>query len=66
MIIDKNSVLQGKHSKPILVDVFYKETNQQKPIVLFCHGYKGFKDWGAWNLMAKAFASKESFVAQCV
>ena len=61
MIIDKNSVLQGKHSKPILVDVFYKETNQQKPIVLFCHGYKGFKDWGAWNLMAKAFADAGFF-----
>jgi pimeloyl-ACP methyl ester carboxylesterase len=61
MIINKNSVLQGKHNKPILVDVFYKETNQQKPIVLFCHGYKGFKDWGAWNLMAKAFADAGFF-----
>ncbi len=61
MIIDKSTVLQGKHNKPILVDVFYKETKQPKPIVIFCHGYKGFKDWGAWNLMAKSFADAGFF-----
>ena len=51
-----NQVIEGKHNKPILMDVFYKETNQPKPVVIFCHGYKGFKDWGAWNLMAEEFA----------
>ena len=61
MIISKNNILQGKHSKPILVDVFYNETQQSKPVVIFCHGYKGFKDWGAWNLMAKAFADAGFF-----
>lgn len=24
-------------------------------IVIFCHGYKGFKDWGAWNIVAEKF-----------
>ena len=61
MIVNKNQILEGKHSKPILVDVFYKETNQPKPILIFCHGYKGFKDWGAWNLMAKLFADSGFF-----
>ena len=51
-----NFTIEGKHQKPIVTDVFYKETNIAKPVVIFCHGYKGFKDWGAWNLMAKAFA----------
>ena len=23
--------------------------------MIFCHGYKGYKDWGAWNLVADAF-----------
>lgn len=61
MRIIKNTILQGKHNKPILVDIFYKETNQPKPIIIFCHGYKGFKDWGAWNLMAEAFATAGFF-----
>lgn len=53
----RNHILEGKHDKPILIDVFYKETHQPKPVVIFCHGYKGFKDWGAWNLMAEAYAN---------
>jgi uncharacterized protein len=56
MTITKNIIIEGIHNKPILVDVFYKTDNSPKPILIFCHGYKGFKDWGAWNVMAKAFA----------
>ena len=50
-----NISIQGKHGKPILLDVFYNKTKSKKPIIIFCHGYKGFKDWGAWNLMAEQF-----------
>lgn len=53
--------IQGKHKKPIPMDYHYMENGQLKPVIIFCHGYKGFKDWGAWNLMAKAFA-KAGFV----
>ena len=28
----------------------------------FAHGYKGYKDWGAWNLMAEKFA-KNGFIS---
>jgi uncharacterized protein len=52
----KNQVLKGIHNKPILTDVYYNKTNTKKPIVIFAHGYKGYKDWGAWHLVAKAFA----------
>ena len=61
MKIVKNILVDGTHKKPILTDVFYTKTNQPKPIVIFCHGYKGFKDWGAWNLMAEAFADAGFF-----
>lgn len=50
------TIIQGNHKKPILIDYHYVETSQLKPVIIFCHGYKGFKDWGAWNLMAEAFA----------
>jgi len=59
--IHTNQILHREHQKPILIDAFYKQTNQPKPIVIFCHGYKGFKDWGAWNLMAKTFANSGFF-----
>lgn len=56
MTITKNIILEGQHEKPILTDVFYQENKKTKPIIIFCHGYKGFKDWGAWDLMARAFS----------
>lgn len=56
-----NFLIKGNHNKPIVTDYFYKENNQPKPIIIFCHGYKGFKDWGAWNLMATYFAEKDIF-----
>ncbi|MCI2229481.1 alpha/beta hydrolase [Polaribacter sp. MSW13] len=61
MKMTKNIILQGKHHKPILVDVIYKETHQPKKVIIFCHGYKGFKDWGAWNSMAQTFAKAGFF-----
>jgi len=61
MKIITNQIVNGNSQKPILADVFFYEIHQPKPIVIFCHGYKGFKDWGAWNLMAKAFAEADFF-----
>ena len=31
------------------------------PMIIFCHGYKGYKDWGAWDLVAKEFANNNFF-----
>ncbi|WP_136482225.1 alpha/beta hydrolase family protein [Cognatitamlana onchidii] len=61
MTITKNIIVSGSHKKPILTDVYYNNNHKQKPVVIFCHGYKGFKDWGAWDLMAKAFAQNNFF-----
>ncbi len=57
MIIQKNLVLKRSNKKPIVWDVFYNASEEKKPLILFCHGYKGFKDWGAWNAMATRFAA---------
>lgn len=56
MTSKQNFIIEGKHKKPILIDVTYLQNKINLPIIIFCHGYKGFKDWGAWNLMADAFA----------
>lgn len=57
----KNYILKRPDKKPILWDAFFKATDTQKPLVIFCHGYKGFKDWGAWDLVAEAFAEANLF-----
>ena len=53
MIINKNKILASKEKKPILFDAYYHETEKPQPLVIFCHGYKGFKDWGAWHLVLR-------------
>ena len=61
MKIHKNQTISGVHQKDIITDIFYRQSGFRKPIVIFCHGYKGFKDWGAWNLMAESFAHENLF-----
>lgn len=61
MLNEKQFVIQGEHNKPILIDVSFRKTSQPKPIIIFSHGYKGFKDWGAYDLMAKKFAENDFF-----
>ncbi|MCA0932793.1 alpha/beta hydrolase [Lutimonas saemankumensis] len=57
----KNLVLEGSHDRPILIDLFYPENQISKDVVVFCHGYKGYKDWGAWELVAEKFAQNNYF-----
>ncbi|PHR73715.1 MAG: alpha/beta hydrolase [Lutibacter sp.] len=62
MQIESNFVVKSNHhNKPIVTDVIYKEDAIKKPIVIFCHGYKGFKNWGSWDLVAKTFAETNHF-----
>ena len=57
MHIDKNIILRRKDNKPIVIDTFFKDKAENQPIVIFSHGYKGFKNWGAWDIMAKQIAN---------
>ena len=59
-MISKNNIFNRPDKKPILWDAFFKDDEVKKDIVIFCHGYKGFKDWGAWDLVGEMF-SKENF-----
>ena len=63
-MIKKNQVLTRKEQKSIVFDVFFNKNEKPKPLVIFCHGYKGFKDWGSWDLMAEAFRKAEVFIVK--
>ncbi len=49
-------IISTGREKNILADITYQNDVESKGIVIFCHGYKGFKDWGAWNIVAEEFA----------
>ncbi|MGH1335623.1 MAG: alpha/beta hydrolase family protein [Aureispira sp.] len=46
------------HTSPIAVDFYWKEAKKRKPVVLFLHGFKGFKDWGHWAAIAATFVEE--------
>ena len=61
MLQDKNFQIKGAEGRKILLDVYFKSDHHPKPIVIFAHGYKGYKDWGAWDLVAEKFVEAGFF-----
>jgi pimeloyl-ACP methyl ester carboxylesterase len=51
-----NLALERQHGRAILLDVRYPETTEDKPLVIFCHGFKGFKDWGPFPYLCESMA----------
>lgn len=51
--------LKSKAGLPLLYDFAYKETLQKKPLIIFLHGFKGFKDWGHFRAISDYMISKE-------
>ncbi|QHL86883.1 alpha/beta fold hydrolase [Nibribacter ruber] len=57
MIQYSEFVLSSAHGRDFSVDARWVSDNEPKPVVLFVHGFKGFKDWGHFNLLADYFAA---------
>ncbi|WP_114778708.1 alpha/beta hydrolase family protein [Botryobacter ruber] len=51
-------VVYPEHGRPFTADATFPEDGQPKPIIIYTHGFKGFKDWGHFNHLAQYFADK--------
>jgi pimeloyl-ACP methyl ester carboxylesterase len=58
MIKKENYNIPGAKGRGMLMDITYDDTLKNAPLVIFAHGFKGFKDWGAHNLVANYFAEQ--------
>ena len=52
-----DEIINGSRSKSLFLDV-HEPLKKSNNIIIFSHGFKGFKDWGTFNEMASFFASK--------
>jgi len=52
-----NTIIKGSSKKEILIDTTFYEESVTNEVVVFSHGFKGFKDWGPFNKIAEHFAS---------
>ena len=53
----KNERYLGASQRESLYDLAIP-SNWNKKLIIFSHGYMGFKDWGAWNLLQDAFVEQ--------
>lgn len=56
MIKKETYTIPGAKGRNILIDLTFDDTQPDAPLVIFAHGFKGFKDWGTHNLVAAYFA----------
>jgi len=56
MIKKQNFNVPGAKGRIILMDLTFDDALKNAPLVIFAHGFKGFKDWGTHNLVAHYFA----------
>lgn len=59
--IERNIIIENPETRNFLADAYFPESAEKMPLVIFAHGYKGYKNWGAWDLMAKRFAEAGFF-----
>ena len=58
-VLPKTLMITGSNDKLMQTDIHLNSQELfNQPTVIFCHGYKGFKDWGCWNLVAENFANQ--------
>jgi uncharacterized protein len=56
--VEKDRLLHSPAGRPFAFDLYYPLEAPSCPLILFAHGFKGFKDWGHWGLIAEAFARR--------
>jgi dipeptidyl aminopeptidase/acylaminoacyl peptidase len=58
-LVYHSATLPSQHGKrPFSFDCRYIRSKTPKPLIIFIHGFKGFKDWGHFNLLADYFAEQ--------
>jgi len=50
--------IAGALGKPIAIDWIIPDNEGNNSLIIFVHGFKGFKDWGTHHLTAKYFVDK--------
>ncbi len=49
----------GANGREMAVDIFHGTTETPRPVIIYAHGFNGFKDWGNFDLVAKKFVAED-------
>ncbi|TNF27258.1 MAG: hypothetical protein EP314_05020, partial [Bacteroidetes bacterium] len=51
-----SSIIEGSENRQMAVDVRFDDQFSNQPVVIFVHGFKGFKDWGHFPKVGEEIA----------
>ena len=54
-MIKKSVTISGAEGEPIAIDIFINNGVSEAPLIIYAHGFCGFKDWGNVLPIAQAF-----------
>lgn len=57
----QNIKIKNSHGDNLNADLRFKAEGKNLPLVIFCHGFKGFKDWGCFPYMLDKISSEGFF-----
>lgn len=63
-MLQKTFKLFNKKQEPIRGDVCIPDLNRRYPVIIICHGFKGFKDWGFFPYVAEMLCKRGFIVVK--
>ncbi len=60
----KNEIILGEGGVAMATDFFFETKGADKPVIIYTHGFNGFKDWGHFDLLATHFAEAGFFLVK--
>jgi len=55
-MIHKEFIFRSSEGEKLRADLRYKENGIKKPVIIFIHGFKGFKNWGPFPYVCERMA----------
>ena len=60
--MSKDFILKTTQGNDLHISAFGSDNLGKSPCIILVHGFKGFKDWGFWPVLAEYFANNNYFV----
>jgi len=58
-MLHKNISVMNSESEIIRAELYYRNAIKDAPVILICHGFKGFKNWAFFPFLAESLAQAE-------
>jgi len=58
-MIRKNILVTNSASERIRAEIYHRISSRDAPVIIICHGFKGFKNWAFFPVLAESLAQSD-------